>query len=134
MARTISAGTVLYRRRTGELAVLLVHPRGAVHATTPWGIPKGYPKRGETLEDAARRETWEETGLVPGALVPLGSIRYRRTPKTVLAFAGPAPDDEPRAMSHEVDGARFFPLEEARRLVHPDQRPLLERLLEALGT
>jgi predicted NUDIX family NTP pyrophosphohydrolase len=133
MARKTSSGTVLHRTRDGEVSVLLVHPSGRIHATTPWGIPKGYPNDGETLEDAARRETWEETGVVPGALTPLGFINYRRTRKRVHAFAGPAPDDEPRCASWEIDGACYMPLEEARRRIHPDQLPFLERLGELLG-
>lgn len=132
MARKISAGTVLYRSLGETLEVLLVHPKGPVHEATPWGIPKGYPKDGETLEDAARRETWEETGVVPRALVAVGAVRYRRTPKTVVAFVGPGHLEEPRCASHEIDGARYFPLEEARERIHPDQQPLLDRLLAVL--
>ena len=128
MARKISSGTVLHRTRDGVLEVLLVHPNGKVHATSPWGIPKGYPHVGELLEDAARRETWEETGLVPLKLEPLGAINYRRTHKRVYAFAGPAPEGEPRCASFEVDGAVYMPMAEARRRIHPDQQPFLDRL------
>ncbi len=128
VARKISSGTVLHRTRDGHLEVLLVHPNGAVHATTPWGIPKGYPNVGETLEDAARRETWEETGLVPQKLQPLGFINYKRTHKRVHAFAGPGPEGEPRCASHEVDAAAYLPIDEARRRIHPDQLPFLDRL------
>lgn len=33
-----------------------------------WGIPGGYMELGETVEDTARREVWEETGLRLGAM------------------------------------------------------------------
>lgn len=131
MGRKISSGTLLHRTTPEGVEVLLVHPSGRIHATTPWGIPKGYPNEGELLEDAARRETWEETGLVPGRLTPLGHVNYRRTRKRVHGFASPAPAGEPRCASWEVDGARYFPLAEARERIHPDQRPFLDRL-EAL--
>jgi 8-oxo-dGTP pyrophosphatase MutT (NUDIX family) len=86
---------------------------------------------GETIEQAARREACEEAGVVAGALVPLGSIVYAKSRKQVHCFAGEAGDAAPQCASWEVDRAEFVPLDEARDLIHPDQRPFLERL-EAL--
>ncbi len=127
-----SAGTLLYRRQDGQLTVLLVHPSGNYNRKAPWSIPKGLPDAGEDLEAAARRETLEETGIEAEALVPLGSIRYTKSRKEVHAFAGPAPADaQPRCAAWEVDCAEFVALERARELLHPDQRPFLDRL-EAL--
>jgi predicted NUDIX family NTP pyrophosphohydrolase len=128
-----SAGTLLYRDGPDSLEVLLVHPSGNYNRKAPWGIPKGIPDEGEALEAAARRETLEETDVRAGDLVPLGSITYTKGRKEVHAFAGPAPPDaEPRCASWEVDQARFVPLEEARRLIHPDQAVFLDRLRAAL--
>jgi len=128
-----SAGTLLYRGPRGWLEVLLVHPSGAYNRKSPWGIPKGMPDPGEALEDAARRETREETGIsVTGPLVPLDSITYVKSRKQVFCFAGAAPAEAvPTCASWEIDGARFMGLEEARNRIHPDQRPFLDRL-EAL--
>src|SRR5690606_867902 len=59
-----SAGTLLYRRADdGSFAVLIVHPSGNYNRRDPWGIPKGLLDEGESLEEAARRETLEETGV-----------------------------------------------------------------------
>jgi predicted NUDIX family NTP pyrophosphohydrolase len=128
-----SAGTLLYCRQGGQLSVLLVHPSGNYNREKPWGIPKGLLDAGESLEAAARRETLEETGVVAGELVPLGSIDYTKSRKRVHAFAGPAPSDaEPHCASWEVDQAEFVPLDLARDRIHPDQLPLLERLVEIL--
>ena len=148
--RPISAGTLLYRRSVAPAAashgadagggageeweVLLVHPSGAYNRKAPWGIPKGLPDPGESLEAAARRETTEETGVVPGALAELGRVSYRKSRKDVVAFAGEAPADAaPRCASWEVDCAEFVPVARARALIHPDQAPLLDMLLERLG-
>jgi predicted NUDIX family NTP pyrophosphohydrolase len=131
-----SAGTLLYRKTEAGLEVLVVHPSGPYNRKAPWSIPKGVPdKKDADLEETARRETREETGVTcAGPLVPLGDMTYRKSRKQVFCFAGPAPDDVvPRPTSWEVDQARFVPLEEARRLLHPDQCVFLDRLLAHLG-
>jgi predicted NUDIX family NTP pyrophosphohydrolase len=129
-----SSGTLLYRQAADGLEVLLVHPSGNYNRRSPWGIPKGEPDENESdLEETARRETQEETGVVAGPLTPLGYIEYTKSRKRVYCYAGPAPDDaEPRCASWEVDQAKFVPLEKARRLIHPDQAAFLDRLQQHL--
>ncbi len=129
-----SAGTLMYRTTGRELEVLLVHPSGNYNRRKPWGIPKGAPDEGESLEEAARRETNEETAVEAGELVALGEITYKKSGKRIHCFAGRAPEGcEPLSASWEVDGARFVPINEARKIIHPDQLPFLDRLLEQLG-
>ena len=129
-----SAGTLLYRRTPSSLEVLLVHPSGNYNRKAPWSVPKGLPDPDEPLEDAARRETLEETGVQAANLMPLGSIKYSKSRKQVHCFAGESPQGaEPRCASWEVDRAEFVPLEQARTLIHPDQMPFLERLVEHLA-
>ena len=133
----LSAGTLLYRRSSddgGAWEVLLVHPSGTYNRRAPWSIPKGLPDPGEATEAAARRETLEETGVEAGALEELGRVRYRKSRKEIVAFSGPAPDGaDPRCASWEVDRAEFVSLERARELLHPDQAPLIDRLVDRLG-
>lgn len=126
----LSSGTLLYRIIGGTIEVLLVHPGGNYNRRAPWGIPKGAPDPDELLEAAARRETLEETGLlVEGPLVDFGHVDYTRSKKRVHAFAGPAPDGaSPRCASWEVDKAEFIEITRARRIIHPDQVALLDRL------
>jgi predicted NUDIX family NTP pyrophosphohydrolase len=135
MPRKQSAGTLLYRQGADGLEVLIVHPSGPYNRRAPWSIPKGVPNDGESdLEQTARRETMEEVGIVAGELVSLGFIEYKKSRKDVYCFAGPAPADaEPRPTSWEIDQARFVSVEEARRLLHPDQVPFLDRLLAHLN-
>lgn len=130
-----SAGTLLARRGADGWQLLIVHPSGAYNRRAPWSIPKGLPQEGESLVDAARRETREETGIRPGELAPLGSVDYTRSRKRIHAFAGLAPDGAaPRCASWEIDAAEFVNLDEARRRLHPDQAALVDRLVEWLAT
>ena len=131
----LSSGTLLYRAVDGSIEVLLVHPAGNYNRRAPWGIPKGAPDPNETLEETARRETREETGLdITSALVDLGHVDYTRSKKRVHAFAAPAPDGAaPRCASWEVDKVEFIEITRARRVIHPDQAALLDRLQKHLA-
>src|SRR5262249_54078654 len=132
-----SSGTLLYRHGPAGLEVLLVHPSGNYNRRAPWSIPKGMPDvaqpTGADLEQTARRETLEETGVIAGPLVALGDMEYKKSRKRVHCFAGPAPADAaPRPASWEVDQACFVALDRARQLLHPDQQVFLDRLLAHL--
>ena len=128
-----SAGTLLYREGPEGLEVLLVHPSGAYNRRAPWSIPKGEPGGEAELEETARRETLEETGVTAGPLALLGHMDYKKSRKRVHCFAGPAPPDaDPRPASWEVDQACFVSVERARQLLHPDQAVFVDWLLEHL--
>ena len=62
-----------WRRRKGELQVLLITSRD----TGRWVIPKGWPIAGLSTAAAAAREAWEEAG-VEGKVqdTPLGAFGY----------------------------------------------------------
>ncbi len=137
-----SAGLLLYtpgghvRADPVSVTVLLVHASGPYNRKAPFGIPKGEPNEGEPLEAAARRETLEETGIeVTGRLEPLGFVDYTRSRKRIHAWAAPMPAGAvPRCASWEIDQARMFSIEEARRVMHPDQVAFVERLAGVLGS
>jgi predicted NUDIX family NTP pyrophosphohydrolase len=144
-----SAGILLYRRRAGELEVLLVHPGGPMWARRDagvWSIPKGEYRDGEDPEAAARREFEEELGAPPprGPARALGEVR-QRSGKVVMAWALAGDLDEAQARSNtfeiewpprsgrlrsfpEVDRARWFTLPEGRARINPAQVELLDRL------
>ncbi len=128
-----AAGTLLYRDTASGLEVLLVHPSGSYNRKAPWSIPKGELDEDEDPEAAARRETWEEIGVCAGSLVALGFIDYTKSRKRVHCFAGLAPDGEaPRCASWEVDRAEFLDIANARKVIHRDQAPFLDRLEKLL--
>jgi predicted NUDIX family NTP pyrophosphohydrolase len=124
-----TAGTLLYRKKKDKLEVLLVHPAGNYNRKAAWSIPKGQSEKMESFEETARRETMEETGIIPEALKPLGYIDYTKSRKRVHCFYGQAPQGAtPKNISWEVDKAEFMPLERAMKAIHQDQLQLLERL------
>ncbi|HNB21900.1 MAG TPA: NUDIX domain-containing protein [Candidatus Melainabacteria bacterium] len=124
-----SAGTLLYRTLDGIVQVLLVHASGNYNKKSKWSIPKGVPDPGENMEEAARRETLEETGVVAGELISLGFVEYTKSRKRVHCYCGPAPADaSPQCASWEVDRAEFIELEKAKDIIHQDQSEFLTRL------
>lgn len=56
-----SAGSIIYRKNNGQIEFLIVE--SVLHHT--WGFPKGHLEKGETEENAAKREVAEEVGLHP---------------------------------------------------------------------
>jgi len=129
-----TAGLLIYRSVDTELQVLLIHPSGNYNRHSPWGIPKGLIDPGEELEQTARRETWEETGVsVTGDIYPLGYVDYKHKQKRIFCFTSEAPADcAPHCASWEVDRAEFVSIDEARKLIHPDQALFIDRLMDML--
>jgi 8-oxo-dGTP pyrophosphatase MutT (NUDIX family) len=135
-ARATSAGGVVHRRSGDRIEMLLVHRR----SPRLWALPKGTPDAGETLEETARRETREETGIEVEIERPLRSIRYffvrgrTRFHKTVHFFLmrpiGGAIEDH----DAEFDEVRWTDADEAlAMLTHATERSVLEEALSLLA-
>src|ERR1700677_1090154 len=84
-----SAGLLMFRQKTGDPEVLLVHPGGPLWARKDdgvWSIPKGEFVDEDPLA-AAIREFEEETGARPeGEFIPLEPLR-QPSGKVVFAWA-----------------------------------------------
>jgi predicted NUDIX family NTP pyrophosphohydrolase len=135
------------------LEVFLVHPGGPFWARKDagaWSLAKGEYGPSEDPLEAAKREFQEETGFpAEGEFLPLGDVRQPGG-KQVTAWAFRGDFDPARLRSNrftlewpprsgrwrefpEVDRGAWFTLAEARRRLHPGQRPLLETLHRLVG-
>lgn len=67
-AFAVTVDIVILTMKDGELHVLLVRRGGAPFAGM-WAIPGGFKRPGETLDEAAKRELSEETGVDAASLL-----------------------------------------------------------------
>ena len=59
-----SAGAVIFRREKDKIKYLLLHyPSATRRPNDYWDLPKGHIEGKEKIEETARREVEEETGL-----------------------------------------------------------------------
>jgi 8-oxo-(d)GTP phosphatase len=123
-----AAGGVLRRRVDGQVLTVLVHrPR-----YDDWTFPKGKLLEGESFEEAALREVLEETGLecrIDGQLPPLRYLDQDGRPKVVRYWSMEALGGADLHPTDEVDEARWFTLDEARKMLSYDRdREVLDAL------
>lgn len=149
-----SAGILLFRRRHGEVEVLLAHMGGPFWQRKDagaWSVPKGEYAEGEEPLAVAYREFEEELGSpVPATeVIELGSLRQSGG-KHVTVWAAEGDFDVTTAVSNtfqlewpkgsgrmqefaEVDRVEWFDVATARGKILASQAPFLDRLLEVLS-
>ena len=133
-----SAGGVVVRRAESDWEVLVIRdPYGN------WGLPKGHVEGQETLEEAARREVEEETGVIPGAMGPLveridwffrkdGVLIHKYCSFYLMRSDGV---EEPRPQEDEgITEVRWLTFSEAEsRIVYENTRAVVKRSASLLG-
>src|SRR5258706_153673 len=148
-----SAGILLYRRRNGQIEVLLVHPGGPFWTKKDagaWTIPKGEIGEDEDALDAAKREFTEETGVkLEGRFAPLAPLR-QPSGKTIEAWISEGDCDAAAIRSNlfsmewpprsgkqqefpEIDRAGWFALAQAREKLIAGQRGFVDELESLWG-
>lgn len=117
--RLVSAGGVVCRERDTMVEVVICGREQPV----VWGLPKGTPNQGETLEQTAVREVSEETGLKVAIAEKIGAITYWfvgapegiRYHKTVHHFLMVPLDGDVTLHDEEYDSVLWVEADEACR-------------------
>jgi len=117
----VSAGGVVYRPGVNGIEIAMVR------AGSRWQLPKGTIEDGEDTETTARREVREEAGLTTEVLGLIDRIEYwyytsagrgkKRIHKFVYFYLMRYVSGDTADHDHEVDEARWFPLEQVEALV-----------------
>jgi 8-oxo-dGTP pyrophosphatase MutT (NUDIX family) len=111
----VSAGGVVFRRDSDDFEVVICGRLG----DGVWGLPKGTPDPGETLEETAVREVSEETGLEVHIVDKIGTVEYWfarsdvRYHKWVHHYLFEATGGDTDAHDLEYDRVEWRPIDDA---------------------
>ena len=146
----LSAGLLMYRKRSDTLEMFLVHPGGPFWQKkdlAAWSIPKGEYSEGDDPFSTALREFEEETSIRPGGIfIPLGEIR-QPSGKLVTAWAFEGDCDPSNVKSNsfsmewpkgsgvvrefpEIDRGEWFNLENSKAKILKGQLGFIDRLAQ----
>lgn len=123
-----SCGVIPWRLREGQREYLLLLQKNG-----SWSFPKGHMEAGETEEDTALRELFEESGLHAELdHSSLAVMEYDLSPrirKQVVLFLGRA-EGQLLLQESEIAGAKWLPAQQLADLLHPDTWNACRELLK----
>ncbi|WP_223067150.1 NUDIX hydrolase [Paenibacillus caui] len=137
--KEISAGGVVFRREDKQLQIQLITDRyGKI------SFAKGKQEQGETVEETALREIWEETGVKGSIVKPIDIIAYKyqhaehgEVDKEVHYYLVESKEGDLKAQVEEIRGVAWYEpheaLEKQRTAGYDNNDFILEKALKMLG-
>ena len=112
---SVTVDIVILTLREKRLHILLIERKAWPHEGA-WAIPGGFVRMDESLEDAAKRELMEETGVVDVPLEQLhtfGNVgRDPRTRVITVAYTALIPSEKiVLEASSDAADARWYPID-----------------------
>lgn len=131
----VSAGGVVYRDGENGIEVVICGRLG----DGVWGLPKGTPDDGESLEETALREVSEETGLAVEIAEKIGVVEYWfsrtgvRYHKWVHHYLFEATGGDTGGHDLEYDRVEWRPIEDAMKaLTFKNESDMVEKAREMI--
>ncbi len=131
----VSAGGVVYRNGEDGIEIVICGRLG----DGVWGLPKGTPEDGESLEETAVREVSEETGLEVQIAEKVGVVEYWfartgvRYHKWVHHFLFEATGGDTDRHDLEYDRVEWRPIENAlKTLTFKNESDMVEKAREII--
>lgn len=137
VVREFSAGGIVYKKEGGQVLWLIRKPKGnpEYRGNLGWTLPKGLIDEGETIEQAALRETAEEAGVRARIIEKLPSLKVfytnkegRKVLKFITYFIMEWQEDLKEGFGFETEETKWLSQAEALELlVLKNERNLLEK-------
>jgi 8-oxo-dGTP pyrophosphatase MutT (NUDIX family) len=124
-----SCGAIVYRKINNEKEYLLL----LQNKSQTWSFPKGHMEVGETEEETAIREIFEEIGLTASLISGFReSVKYRIADfinREVILFLCQT-NSEPAIRESEIAEYRWVNAERAKTLLYPEYCLMIDKLEE----
>lgn len=127
-----SCGAVVFKKEKDGIKILLLKHNNGGH----WGLPKGHVEEGETEQETAIREIFEETGVEVLSLHDKFRYTMEYSPmegviKKVIYFVAEAKESIIKRQVEEIEQVMWLDYKEALEIVtYENTKKLLKSAME----